>query len=563
MTKKAAGFPFQALTDCRRAELQSFAHAWAGMEPTFSNAKAVRKWERMSARPGGEDAWMRDRWMLRKLHEVGHRLLESYERRRERGDSGCIFPDVELDVDRDPWDVERVNLRFSTGRARDPEFEVRFGLDPETFEYSIKPVPLAWFHDQRFVRFLSEFVWRVPRKLGLVASMAHGGGQFSFSAKTYLQGSLLADDIADRLNHPELATWINDYPNADARSFRATNERCAAFVRVIEQYWAGAFHPDAIGVLRVHNALLDRGFDPAHAPPAGLMDAARGAQGDPPTVFQTNFAFGRAVRKRAQDVTPGYWQSQHPDEDGYRGDQIMRYSEGNLNRLQIAGELHVKSGKVLSVEDVPEFDAPLDLSMLHEEASWEHRGQMSRTSAEDYVEALLLEAHHAEWLSHHPHVTLASSLAQDVILKDGEATLQRRAPERMAELRRSARAANLEASRGRVKSDFVEPETLFWAGWHVLKPGEQAAIAREAILGFVERVERAASVDPRARLAEPMAAHRHRVHPLLWAALPFDAGALAREEVLVHELRRWREDEAHCLQQRPRWSPTGSTPPWE
>ena len=77
------------------------------------------------------------------------------------------------------------------------------------------------------------------------------------------------------------------------------------------------------------------------------MDRRKGPQGSAREVFQTNFAFGRAVRLRAQDVDPGYWQSAHPDEDGYRPDQIMRYSEGNLNRLQIAGELHVKSGDVL------------------------------------------------------------------------------------------------------------------------------------------------------------------------------------------------------------------------
>jgi len=563
VTKNRAGFPFQDLTECRRPELQSFADAWVGMEPTFSNAKAIRKWQRLSSREGGEDAWFRDPWMLRKLHKVARRLRDSYERRRDRGDVGCVFPEVDLEFDRDPWDVERANLRFSTGSARGPDFEVRFGLDPETFEYSIKPVPLAWFRDERFVRFLREFVWRVPRKLGLVASMAHGGGQFSFSAKTFLQGSLLADDIADRLDHPELATWISDYPNCDARSFRATNERFAAFQRVIDQYWAGAFHPEAIGVLRVRNALLDRGFDPAHAPPAGTMDQGRGPRGEPRAVFQTNFAFGRAVRQRAQNVTPGYWQAQHPDEDGYRDDQIMRFSEGNLNRLQIAGELHVKSGKVLDVADVPEFDAPLELSMLYDEASWECRAQMSRTSAEDFVEALLLEAHHAEWLSLHPHVAVRSGLAQDAILKDGEATVQRRDPALMARLRKAARAANLEASRGRVKYDWVEPETLFWAAWHASKPGEKAAIAREAILGFVERVENAASVDPRPRRADPMGAHRHRVHPLLWEALSADPAALSSDVTLARELRRWRDDESYYLEQRPIWSPTDASPPWE
>ena len=62
-----------------------------------------------------------------------------------------------------------------------------------------------------------------------MASMAHGGGQFSFSAKTYMQGSLLADDIAHRLDHPELSTWVLDYPNCDDRAFRASKARAAAF----------------------------------------------------------------------------------------------------------------------------------------------------------------------------------------------------------------------------------------------------------------------------------------------------------------------------------------------
>jgi hypothetical protein len=112
------------------------------------------------------------------------------------------------------------------------------------------------------------------------------------------------------------------------------------------------------------------------------MDDRRGPKGSERDVFRTNFAFGRAVRLTAQNVHPGYWQSAHPDEEGYRPDQIMRYSEGNLNRLQIAGELHVKSGKVPDKKDIPELSTPLDLEMLYDEASRENRGQMARTSAE-------------------------------------------------------------------------------------------------------------------------------------------------------------------------------------
>src|SRR4029079_1886873 len=169
----------------------------------------------------------------------------------------------------------------------------------------------------------------------------------------------------------------------------------------------------------------DRGFGPACAAPHALMDLARGPVGDPREVFQNNFAFGRVVRWNAQNIHPGYWQSAHPDEEGYRPDQIMRYSEGNLNRLQIAGELHVKSDKVIELERVPEFDAPLEIAMLATEASWENRAQMSRTSARDYVEAVLLYVHHAQYLQAHPHVAVKESLLQDQIMGDAEATIAR------------------------------------------------------------------------------------------------------------------------------------------
>ncbi len=220
-------------------------------------------------------------------------------------------------------------------------------------------------------------------------------------------------------------------------------------------------------------------------------------------MFQTNFAFGRAVRLQAQNVHPGYWQSAHPDEDGYRPDQIMRYSEGNLNRLQIVGELHVKSGKVLEAEKAPELDAPLELALLTTEASWENRGQMSRTSARDFVEALLLDVHHAQYLQAHPHVAVKDSLLQDQILGDAEETLKRHGgATTLARLHREARELNLEASRGRMNTDWIEPETLFWAAWRVLPAGEKAALAREAIGGFLERVEQAAAMDPRPEAAE-------------------------------------------------------------
>ncbi len=557
---RASGAWFDVLERATRRDTPDFDDAWVGLEPTFSSVKAVKKWRKMSAKEGGEDAYFEDRWMLKKTEAVGKRIVDLYTELQQASDPACVFTHVEREVDRDRWDVERQNLIFQNSK-RGADFEVRFGMDPETFEYSIKPVPLMWLYDERFVAFLQRFVFDVPREKKLVASMAHGGGQFSFSAKTFLVGSLLADDIATRLNHPELSTWINDYPNCDDRSFRATRRRLAAFQDSIEAYWEGAFHPKSIGVPTIENAFLDRGFVPANRPANNVMHPTRGPLGSERDVFQTNFAFARALRWQGQYIDAGYWQSAHPHEDGYRADQIMRYSEGNLNRVQVVGEWHVKSGKVLDVGDVPDLETPLERSLLYEEASWEMRAQMSKTSARDLVEAVLLEMHHARWLAKHPGVAMKGALAQDQLLMDGEVTLEQRAPKVLAKLRKTARVANLAASRGRVNSDRIEPEALFWPAWRALKPREQAEIAREAVSGFVERVQRAAEADPRGSKVDPMDAHRHRVHPLLWSALASDRAAL--DSGLTQELAAFEREPERWLEQRPMWSPTGEPAPWE
>lgn len=540
----------------RKPEATDFGNAWVGMEPTFQSAKSVRKWWKMSANPGGDDAYFQDDYMLKTQKKVARRIKKRYEAHQEDGRPHCMFARVDLDDDLDQWQVRRQNLRFFWADESLEPFEVRFALDPETFEYSIKPVPLAWFYDERFITFLEEFLWNVPYKVGLSCAIAHGGGQFSLSAKTFLTGSLLADDIAYKVNHPELASWIMDWPNPDDRAFRATGPRLAAFQKVLKHYWAGGFHPQAIGALTAENAYLDRGFEPAPTAHKKLMNPRQGPVGDAREVFQTNFAFGRAVRLQAQNVHPGYWQSAHPDEDGYRPDQIMRYSEGNLNRLQIVGELHVKSGKVLEVEKAPELTAPLELSLLTTEASWENRAQMSRTSARDYVEALLLDVHHAQYLQAHPHVAIKTSLLQDQILGDAEETLKRHGDvTTLARLHADARKLNLEASRGRMNTDWIEPETLFWAAWRVLPVGEKAALAREAISGFLERVEQAAAMDPRPTAKDdPMEWHRHRIHPLLWQALEgADTGRKPGDPV-SRELAAWLARKEEYLARRPLFS---------
>jgi hypothetical protein len=550
----------ERLPDCRRADTQSFADAWVGLEPTFSNRKTIRRW-RKHARNSDEYGFFCDEKVLGKQERIARQIVASYRELRAEGHADCPFPEVERERSRDPYGLRRQDLRFHDGRGG-PCLEVRISLDPETFEIPIKPVPLPWLYDERFVRFLQRFVWNEPRLARLYASMAHGGGQFCFSAKTFLQGSLLADSIAYRLNHPELVSWITDYPNPDSRGFRTTRKRFQAFRTALESYWKGAFHPAAIGQLTVENAILDRGFEPACDPDPGRMHGASGPVGDPREVFQTNFAFARHVRLRAQSVHAGYWQSQHPHEEGFRSDQVMRYGEANLNRVQIAGELHVKSGKVLGRALVADFDAPLDISMLHAEASWEQRSQMSKSSASDMVESVLLEAHHAAYLAQNPHVRVQDSLEQDRLLLDSERHVRRRAPKVLDRLRAEARRENLELSKGRVRSDWIEPEPLFWAAWHVLDGGERAAIAREAVAGFVERVEQAATKDPRGDSIDPMDAHRHRVHPFLWDALTQQSDALDGAPAVRRELKKFQDAREEHLGMRPPWSPADDEPPW-
>jgi hypothetical protein len=397
-------------------------------------------------------------------------------------------------------------------------------------------------------------------------SMAHGGAQFSLSAKTFMTGSLLADTIADKLNRPELAMWIFDWPNPDDRSFRATRERHTAFAAVIEEYWSGAYHPRARGrELTPLDVYLDNAFIPTDGR-AGLVETTTGPIGSPREVFQTNFAFGRAVRLRAQNVDPGYWQAAHPAEVGYRPDQIMRYSEGNLNRLQIAGEFHVKSGEVLDPERVPLADEPLEQSMLYTEASWENRGQMGRTSARDFVEALLLDVHNARRLAGNPRVRVkaAGALLQDRILIDAEATVKKHAGSKaLDKLRKAAKKSNEESSRGRLKSDWIEPETLFWSAWKALPVNDRAAISAEIVESFAGYVENARQFDPRKPKGDPMLWHRHRVHPQIWKSLAAAKTALAPDSIALRELASFRADKKRYLSIRPIFSPVDEPEPWK
>ncbi len=207
----------------REPPRNDFSHAWVGMEPTFQTRKSVRLWRRYAQKDGGEDEYFLDPYLLETQRKVARAIVRKYRRARKK-DAGdhCVFKEVELKEDLDQWQVARQNIVFFWEEHGFEPLKVRFGLDPETFEYSIKPVPVAWFYDRRFVQFLEKFLWRVPISLGLSPSQIHGGGQFSLSVKTFLIGSLLADEIAYRVNHPELSTWVLDWPNPDDRAFRAT-----------------------------------------------------------------------------------------------------------------------------------------------------------------------------------------------------------------------------------------------------------------------------------------------------------------------------------------------------
>jgi hypothetical protein len=253
----------QPLEAFRDPEAADFDSAWVGMEPTFQSRKSVQKWHTMAEKPGGEDAYFLDRYMLKTQRRIAQAIERKYIKHHAAGRRYCMFAGVDRDADLDQWQVQRQGPVFRWPDSNLEPFEVRVALGPETFEYGIKPVPLVWFYDERFVAFLQQFIWKVPQKLGLSCSIAHGGGQFSVSAKTFLTGSLLADDIAYKASHPELATWIMDRPNPDDRTFRATTRRLAAFQGVIAAYWQGRFHPRLNGVLTAENAYLDRGFGPA------------------------------------------------------------------------------------------------------------------------------------------------------------------------------------------------------------------------------------------------------------------------------------------------------------
>jgi hypothetical protein len=546
-----------------RASSVDPGETWVSLEPTFTSREVLANFAVVTAQEGGEDAWFEEPAMRSTQKEVALEICRAHGQHAAQAGEDGLFERTELRVGADAYGVERHEIDFCwRGQAHEP-FNVRVTLDPEVIEYGTKPVPVAWLYEPAFVGFLQEMLWDVPARQGLVVAMAHGGGQFHLGAKTFLQGSLLADLVAWRVDHPELATWILGFANRDERAFAATAARRAACMDAIEAWWSGRIHPTATGTVTVGDVFSARPITPASAPRPDLADAQRGVRGGPQTEAQANFAFARWLCEKVQIVDTGYWQSINPRADGFKPAQVARYSECNFLRVQLKGEFDIKSGRLLDADAIPELATPIGVDVLARQASVEYRAQASRTSAHDYAEAVLLEVHHLQRLLARPRVSVRASLLQDQILRDAEATLRRLRPDDLDRLRKRARERNAELSEGRIKSDRIEPEALMWAAWKALPDGERAAVAREAITGFIAHVEEAAAFDPRPTVkADPMAPHRHRVHPLLWKALQAQRADLAPSDPVTRELQAWEKDAKVYLARRPVWSPTALRPPW-
>src|SRR5262245_13051706 len=132
MTTSAPDPMTLVLKSFRDPEATDFANAWVGMEPTFQSKKSVRKWRKMSDKPGGEDAYFPDHYMLKTQKKVARAIKKRYEAAREEGQPHCMFARVERDDDLDQWKVRRQDLRFFWADDALEPLEVRFSLDPET-----------------------------------------------------------------------------------------------------------------------------------------------------------------------------------------------------------------------------------------------------------------------------------------------------------------------------------------------------------------------------------------------------------------------------------------------
>lgn len=102
-----------------------------------------------------------------------------------------------------------------------------------------------------------------------------------------------------------------------------------------------------------------------------------------------------------------------------------------------------------------------------------------------------------------------------------------------------------------------------WAAWNVLPPPERAALADEAVAGFVTHVEEAATYDMRPdKEIDPMEWHRHRLCPVLWAALCDRRARWTPSKPVLRQLNAWLEHRRRYLARRPIFSHLDEQPPW-
>ena len=90
----------QVLATFRRQEATDWGNAWVGMEPTFQTEKSVRKWGKMAAKQGGEDAYFTCSYMLKTQKKVAKAIQKEYEAKRKAGTyPSCMYARVKLDDD--------------------------------------------------------------------------------------------------------------------------------------------------------------------------------------------------------------------------------------------------------------------------------------------------------------------------------------------------------------------------------------------------------------------------------------------------------------------------------
>ena len=146
----------------RRQDRTGWNDAWIGIEPTFQSEKTVKFWKKISVDEAGEDKYFKSNVMLRLERKVAQGIRDKYEEKRKGGESYCMFAKVKIEEDMDQWEVKRQNVEFRWPDGNLEPFTVRISLDPETIEYSIKPVPLAWLYDNRLVHFPSTSCGKSP-----------------------------------------------------------------------------------------------------------------------------------------------------------------------------------------------------------------------------------------------------------------------------------------------------------------------------------------------------------------------------------------------------------------